>query len=157
MYSTPRIAEWTGGGSGDWGGGVVILIAFSQQQSISKNHFSKSKKEIRMRFSANHFLWMFCYHIKYFRSSSIIAKPHLCLILKVVSNENQGVLGRWQMIGTGLGLWWKMSFCLLNWPPSWINSISFSAHSSLLVKLKGALKGASERNFKIGKYLLLTE
>jgi hypothetical protein len=37
---------------------------------------------------------------------------------------------RWQRIGIGLGPWGKVSFFLLNWPPSWINSVSFSAHFS---------------------------
>jgi hypothetical protein len=48
----------------------------------------------------------------------------MSLKVPVVGNEKVGESERWQMIGFG-------SFSLLIWPPSWINSISCSAHSSL--------------------------
>ncbi len=55
----------------------------------------------------------------------------------------QGGSERWQMIRIGLGLWWLMSFCLLIWSPSWINSISFSTHSGRMNRHRPADLGYS--------------
>jgi hypothetical protein len=52
--------------------------------------------------------------------------------LKVVTNENSSGCGRWLTIGIWFALWWSTFFYILIWPPSWINSVSFSAHSSQL-------------------------
>ncbi len=67
------------------------------------------------------FLWTVqrCYHV-FFAN------------LKVVGNQNYGGSGRCHMLGFDLPLWWSTFIFILIWPPSWNNSISFSAYYSRL-------------------------
>jgi hypothetical protein len=68
-------------------------------------------------------------------SAGALGMEQSCTV-KVVGNENQGGLGRRQMLGNGLGPWRSRLICHLNMQLSFKNHISVSACNS---KINGRL------------------
>jgi hypothetical protein len=76
--------------------------------------------------------------------------------LKGSDQWEKGELCRWQMLATGLALWWPMVFCLGIWPPSWKISVSFSLLTFLFFFIMHQYVGAAN-HLKLNVKVLQTK